>query len=77
MEIAALNFVWQIIKSPGIWPMAYSASNVDVPDGLEDNVKRRLFQFLWKSKRQNKKQKRKTRITIMVVCVCWKLKQWL
>ena len=45
-----------IIKSLGISPLVYSASNVDVPAGLEDNVKRRLFQFLWKNKRDRIKR---------------------
>ena len=48
--------VFKIIKSLGISPLVYSASNVDVPDGLEDNVKRRLFQFVWKNKRDRIKR---------------------
>jgi len=38
-------------KALGISPLIYSASNVDVPDGVIDQVKRRLFQCLWKDKR--------------------------
>lgn len=66
-----------IIKSLGISPLVYSASNVDVPDGLENNVKRRLFQFLWKNKRHKKRTGLYRIMAMAEICVRWTLKQWL
>ena len=40
-----------IIKALGISSLVYSISNIDVPNDVIDNVKRRLFWFLWKNKR--------------------------
>ena len=45
-----------ITKALGISPLSYSASNVDVPDGVIDQSKRRRFQFLWKNKRDKIKR---------------------
>ena len=39
-----------IIKALGISSLVYSISNIDVPNDVIDNVKRRLFWFLWKNK---------------------------
>ena len=45
-----------IIKTLGVSSLIYSASNIDVPNDIADIVKRRLFSFLWKNKRENKKR---------------------
>ena len=39
-----------IIKALGISPLVYSASIVDVPKDIIDNVKGRLFKFLRRNK---------------------------
>ena len=38
-----------ILKAPGISSLTYYASNVDVPGEVIDNVKGRIFRFLWKN----------------------------
>ena len=38
-----------ILKALGISSLVYSASNVDVPGEVIDNVKGRIFRFLWKN----------------------------
>ena len=40
-----------IIKALGVSSLIYSASNINVPNDTAGNVKRRLFSFLWKNKR--------------------------
>ena len=45
-----------IIKALGISQLVYSASNVEVPRDVIDNVKGRLFRFLWKNKRDKIKR---------------------
>ena len=40
-----------IIKVLGIPSLVYSVSNINVPNDIAGNVKRRLFCFLWKNKR--------------------------
>ena len=39
-----------IIKTLGVSSLIYSASNINVPNNIAGNVKRRLFSFLWKIK---------------------------
>ena len=45
-----------IVKSLGISQLIYSASNVDVPNYVIATAKKRLFSFLWKSKRDKIKR---------------------
>jgi len=45
-----------IIKALGISSLVYSASNVDVPGEVIDNVKGRIFRFLWKNKKDKIKR---------------------
>ena len=45
-----------IVKSLGISQLIYSASNVDVPNYVISTVKKRLFSFLWKNKRDKIKR---------------------
>ena len=45
-----------IIKALGISSLIYSASNINVPNDIAGNVKRRLFCFLWKNKRDKIKR---------------------
>ena len=45
-----------IIKALGISSLVYSASNVQVPGEITDNVKGRLFRFLWKNKKDRIKR---------------------
>ena len=45
-----------IIKALGISSLVYSASNVQVPGEIIDNVKGRLFRFLWKNKKDRIKR---------------------
>ena len=40
-----------IIKTLEESSLIYSASNINVPNDIAGNVKRRLFSFLWKNKR--------------------------
>ena len=44
-----------IIKTLGVSSLIYSASNINVPNDIAGNVKRRLF-FLWKNKRDKIKR---------------------
>ena len=45
-----------IIKTLGVSPLIYSASNIDAPKEVIGNVQGRLFKFLWKKQtRQDKK----------------------
>ena len=45
-----------IIKALGISSLVYSVSNINVPNDISGNVKRRLFCFLWKSNRDKIKR---------------------
>ena len=45
-----------IIKTLGVSSLIYSASNINVPNDIVGNVKRRLFSFLWKNKRDKIKR---------------------
>ena len=45
-----------IIESLGISQLIYSASNFDVPNYVISTVKKRLFSFLWKNKRDKIKR---------------------
>ena len=45
-----------IIKTLGVSSLIYSASNINVPNDIAGNVKRRLFSFLWKNKRDKIKR---------------------
>ena len=45
-----------IIKALGVSSLIYSASNINVPNDTAGNVKRRLFSFLWKNKRDKIKR---------------------
>lgn len=58
MKIQRLNPIGRvlIIKSLGISPLVFSASNVNFPKDVIDNVKGRLFKFLWKNKRDKIKR---------------------
>ena len=47
-----------IIKTLGISSLIYSASNINVPNDIASNVKRRMFHFLWKNKRDKIKRER-------------------
>lgn len=44
-----------IIKALGVSSLIYSSSNINVPNGIAGNAKRRLFSFLWKNKRDKVK----------------------
>ena len=46
-----------IIKALGISSLIYSASNINVPNDIAGNVKRRLFCFQWKNKRDKNKKR--------------------
>ena len=45
-----------IIKMLGISSLIYSASNINVPNDIAGNVKKRLFCFLWKNKRDKRRR---------------------
>ena len=45
-----------ITKALGISSLVYLAFNIDVPTDVVDNVKRRLFRFLWRHKRDRIKR---------------------
>jgi len=45
-----------IIKALGVSSLIYSASNINVPNAIAGNVKRRLFSFLGKNKRNKIKR---------------------
>jgi len=47
-----------IIKALGVSSLIYSASNINVPNAIACNVKRRLFSFLGKNKRNKINKKR-------------------
>ena len=40
-----------IIETLGISQLIYSASNLPVPAGIEDSVKTKCFNFLWRNKK--------------------------
>lgn len=44
-----------IIKALGVSSLIYSSSNINVPNDIAGNVKRRLFCFPWKNKRDKVK----------------------
>ena len=46
-----------IIKSLGLSQLVYSASNLTVPQKITPIIKTKLFNFLWKNKRQNQKSR--------------------
>lgn len=58
MKIQRLNPIGRvlIIKSLGISPLVFSASNVNFPKDVIDNVKGGLFKFFWKNKRDKIKR---------------------
>jgi len=64
-----------IIKSLGISPLVYSSSNVDVPKDVINNVKGRLFKFLWRNKPDRIKRAGLYQDPTKVDCACWMLKQ--
>ena len=45
-----------IIKSLGLSQLVYSASNLSVPKEITPIIKRKLFNFLWKNKRDKIKR---------------------
>ena len=45
-----------IIKTLGVSSLIYSASNINVPNDIAGNIKRRLFSFMWKNKRDKIKK---------------------
>jgi len=46
-----------IIKALGISSLIYSAWNINVPNDIASNVKRRLICFVWKNKRDKNKKR--------------------
>ena len=45
-----------ITKTLGISQIIYSASNIEVPDTIADTLKRKLFNFIWKKKKDKIKR---------------------
>lgn len=57
MEVKGSNTIWESHDNQGAWGIIFgtdSASNLNVPKDIVSNVKRRVFRFLWKNKREKK-----------------------